>query len=113
MSYSTSNSPQLLFRPMAVQTSTLAVMGATGLSGSVYGGMGLWLYQSTEASTVSQNVGYFTNGKDLGMRTGDVMITQYFSSLGATPSGMQIGIVGTTNSTAGFNVITGANIASS
>lgn len=55
MAYSTSNPPRLL-------TGTL-----DGLGGNI------WLYRSTDASTVVDASGYFTNGYNLGMRAGDIV----------------------------------------
>lgn len=34
----------------------------------------LWVYKSEDASTVVDAAGYFTNGWDLGMRAGDLLI---------------------------------------
>lgn len=110
---SVQNPPVNLARGIAALTSTAAVLGATGLSGPVLGGTGLWVYSSTDTSTLLQGPGYFTDGAKLGMRTGDMIMNVYASSLGATPSSIQLGCLVTTNSTAGFNVAIGAAIQSS
>jgi hypothetical protein len=54
MAYSTSNPPQLVAQPVA--------------------GLRQWQYTSTDAVTAVRVSGYFTNGYDLGMRKGDVIL---------------------------------------
>ena len=56
MAYSTSNPPRLAIP--AVGTSSPSI----------------WLYTSTDAATVVRVTGYITNGDDLGMKVGDVVI---------------------------------------
>ena len=77
-----------------------------------HGGVNLWRYNSSDASTLLQGVGYFTDGLSLGMRYGDVMIHVAQTSLGTSPT-MNVGVLVTTNSTAGFNINIGGAIASS
>lgn len=111
-----SNPPLLIFRPMARLTSTAAVLGSTAttvVANQVLGGMGLWYYSSTDGSTLIQAPGYFTDGLQLGMRVGDLLFNISASSLGVTVSNLGVGILVTTNSTAGFNVAIGAQIQSS
>jgi hypothetical protein len=107
------NPPVNLLQILGRYTSTASVLGATGLSGNVYGGGGLWVYASTDGSTLIQAPGYFTDGLQLGMRVGDILFNYSASSLGTTVSNLGIGVIVTTNSTAGFNVATGAQIQSS
>lgn len=76
------------------------------------GGNSIWRYTSSDASTLLQGPGYFTDGLALGMKIGDLMINVRQSSLGTSPS-LNIGVLVTTDSTAGFNIATGAAIASS
>lgn len=115
MSYSTANRPICLAGGMGHISSTLAVIGTTALTAAtnVFGGTRLWVYYSSDTSTLIQAPGYFTDGYQLGMRNGDFIINGYASSRGASPSAVQLGIIVTTNSTAGFNVAIGAAIASS
>lgn len=56
MTYSTSNPPQL-------------VIGAITGTGSQ-----IWSYRSTDSAADVDTAGYITNGGDLGMRVGDVVI---------------------------------------
>lgn len=58
MSYSTSNPPRL--------TSIAPLTGAGQI----------WQYSSTDATGTVDGVGYFTNGLDLGMRVGDLVIVR-------------------------------------
>jgi len=77
-----------------------------------YAGNSLWRYTSSDASTLAQGAGYFTDGLALGMHNGDIIFIVAQSSLGTSPS-MNIGVLMTTNSTAGFNVAAGGAMASS
>lgn len=54
MAYSTSNPPRLVQQPIA--------------------GLRQWQYTSTDAVTDVRVSGYFTNGYDLGMRKGDIVL---------------------------------------
>jgi len=76
------------------------------------GGVQIWRYTSSDGSTVIQAPGYFTDGLALGMHIGDILISVSQSSLGTSPT-CAIGVLVTTNSTAGFNVNTGGMIQSS
>lgn len=50
----------------------------------------LWIYKSTDAPTVVDGAGYFTNGYTLGMRQGDVV---FVVDTDASPISMQVHIV--------------------
>lgn len=52
--YSTSNPPRLVAQPIA--------------------GLRMWQYTSDDAVTAVRVSGYFTNGYDLGMRQGDIVV---------------------------------------
>ena len=89
------------------------ILGSSAQTTAAFnGGVQMWRYTSSDASTLLQGAGYFTDGLDLGMRIGDLLVHVRQSSLGTSPS-LNIGVVVTTNSTAGFNIATGAAIASS
>jgi hypothetical protein len=53
MAYSTSNPPQLVAQAIA--------------------GVRVWIYSSTDADSLVQVSGYFTDGYKLGMRAGDII----------------------------------------
>jgi hypothetical protein len=54
MAYSASNPPRLVAQPIA--------------------GLRMWQYTSDDAVTAVRVSGYFTNGYDLGMRKGDIVL---------------------------------------
>jgi hypothetical protein len=114
---SVANPPLNLLRPMAQITNASGnVLGSSlqNATTSYYlqGGCGLWYYCSSDASTLLQAAGYFTDGQQLGMRMGDILINVVQTSLGTSPT-FNIGVLMTTNSTAGWNIPIGAALASS
>ena len=97
------NPPVLLARGMGVLTSTLAaVVGATTPLKQT-GGTGLWIYQSLDGATITSSIGYFTDGEQLGMRNGDFILISAATAAGSTTVGIALGLLMTTNSTAGYN----------
>jgi len=90
MSYSTSNPPRLVTQAIA--------------------GLRVWEYASTDASTVVDASGYFTNGYNLGMRAGDtvrvvdtdaspVAVTMHTVNVSGTTIDLSDGVsIGSTNS---------------
>lgn len=89
MPYSTSNPPRLISQ------------GVGGL------GSKIWVYESTaDAAATVDTSGYFTNGYDLGMRAGDVVIANLsqlvssFTVLTATTTAVDLGNGTTIGSTA-------------
>jgi hypothetical protein len=81
MAYDTDNPPRLLMGTLTGSTK-YAPGDATG--GALPSGVNLWIYTSTDVSTVVDASGFFTNGYDLGMRTGDLLICQERVSGGST-----------------------------
>jgi hypothetical protein len=77
MAYSTSNPPAMLTQTMS--------------------GNKLWFYSSTDAATAVRVSGYITDGYDLGMRAGDMVIVV---DSDATPIAMQLMIVTSATSSA-------------
>lgn len=76
------------------------------------GGGNLWYYRSSDSSTIASSPGYFTDGLQLGMKTGDVMMYVHQSSYGTSPD-LAMGVLVTSASTAGFNMAIGGVIQSS
>lgn len=111
---SVSNPPILLARGVgSINNAAGNVLGSSLQTTTPFnGGSGLWYYASSDGSTVLQAAGYFSDGLALGMRIGDVIMAVAQSSLGTSPT-LSLGVLVTTNSTAGFNVNTGGAIASS
>ena len=85
MPYSTSNPPNVLTFP-------LAGFGATNKVPA------LWFYTSTDAATAVRVAGYITNGRDLGMKVGDVVVSLKSD---ASPLSIQLHIVSAINATTG------------
>lgn len=105
---SVANPPICIARGMghlASSTGNAGVIGSVGPNG----GTGLWYYASVDpSSSIVGTVNYFTDGLQLGMRTGDIIMAAYTSSVQSTTVLLGIGILGTTNSTAGFSMMTGS-----
>lgn len=84
--------------------------GTTGLTTApnVPGGQGgaLWVYTSTNLTTDLVASGFFSDGKSLGMRPGDVVIGAQFSSAGSSVTSF-IGVI-TGVSTSGASLSTGS-----
>ena len=104
---SVANPPILLFRGAGART-ILGTSGTTAWSSGVTraGGIQQWQYISTNLTTDLTAVGFFTDGQRLGMQVGDVMfVVQYTSAGSSFVSG--IGVLMTSNSSAGWNLTTG------
>jgi hypothetical protein len=76
------------------------------------GGQGgsLWFYSSTNLTTDVTASAFFTDGKQLGMSPGDVVINVQFSSIGSSVE-LLIGVI-TGVSTSGATMSTGAAMTS-
>lgn len=73
----------------------------------------VWFYNTSDATSVMCTPGYFTDGKGLGMRHGDLMMGVSWSSYAATAALSFWGMIGATNSSAGFNLSTDTMLTSS
>lgn len=73
----------------------------------------LWFYNSSDATSVMCTPGYFTDGKQLGMRHGDVMMGVSWTTYSATGTYTFLGMLYSSNSTAGFNLSTDSMVSSS
>lgn len=110
MSYSGStaaspNPPRLLVPamsgPLRMDSTSIARRGAQ-----------LWIYNTSDGTTVMQGAGYFTDGKALGMQLGDMLMGLSWSTESSTGHISFMGPLVTTNSTAGWNLSTGGTITS-
>ena len=72
---------------MAYETSNPPVLVTEG---GMNGQNKIWFYRSVDATTLVRVAGYFTNGWDLGMRSGDLLINV---DTDASPLAMQLLIV--------------------
>ena len=99
MAYSTTNPPRLMIPamggPLAANSTSVGAGGA------------LWAYRSSvDQIPAVCTPGYFTNGKQLGMRVGDWIMGTVTSTESSTGFISFFGTLGSTNSTAGYNVST-------
>lgn len=99
---SVANPPILLVRGVGTLVNAAgAVIGSTAQPN--VGGTGLWYYASTDGATICSSPGYFTDGRQLGMRNGDFILIAAATAVGSTTVGAALGLLMTTNSTAGYN----------
>ena len=104
MAYSTGNPPRLMVSGWGSTVSP----GST----SVAAARSLWFYGSTHARADLITAGFFSNGKDLGMRAGDVLIAPTYTTESGTGFNLIFGMLTSTNSTAGWNFSTDGTITS-
>lgn len=112
---SVANPPRQLVAPLAVNpaivgsTEFLSTQGSTAANnpnGPGGGGGGLWFYSSTNLTTDIVAANFFSDGFYLGMKAGDMVIGNSFSSLGSSVQTFQGSIVSV--STAGASLSTGS-----
>jgi len=92
MAYSTSNPPRII---------------AHGIGDS---NGRLWIYASTDASTVVDADGYFTDGYDLGMRASDIVMV---IDTNASPVDLSIHVVNSASATGGVDLEDGTVVSGS
>jgi len=111
---SIANPPRQLIAPFATNaaiagsTEYLSTQGSTAANNPNApggGGGGLWFYSSTNATTDLTATNFFSDGFYLGMRAGDVVMGNQFSSLGSSVTTFVGSIVSV--STAGASLSTG------
>lgn len=109
MSYSGSTAASSVSNPPICITP--AGIGGTILgSTTVGGGMRVWFYNSTNATTDLTSSNFFTDAKNLGMKNGDIVMgTQYTSAGSSTVSFM--GVLGAVT-TSGAALSTGGTMTS-
>lgn len=71
-----------------------------------------WFYNTSDGTTNLSDAGYFTDGKALGMRVGDMLMAVCASTESSTGHLVAFGVLGTTDSTAGFNISTDSRLTS-
>lgn len=82
MAYATSNPPKLVWSSLTRGSDAHPGSPTThGVNGK---GPQMWVYTSTDVSTVVDADGFFTNGYNLGLRLGDLVICNERVSGGAT-----------------------------
>lgn len=112
---SLANPPRQLIAPFAVNpalqgsTEFLSTQGSTAANnpnGPGGGGGGLWFYSSTNLTTDLVAANFFSDGFYLGMKAGDAVMGNQYSSLGSTVTSFLGSIVSV--STAGASMTTGS-----
>jgi hypothetical protein len=73
----------------------------------------IWFYNTSDGTTAVSSPGYFTDGLYLGMRVGDLLLAVCASTESSTGYQVSIGVLGTTLSTAGWNISTDSRLTSS
>jgi len=118
-SSSIANPPRQLVAPWATNpvlpgsTQFLSTQGSTAANNANApggGGGGLWFYSSTNLTTDLVASNFFSDGFYLGMRAGDMVMGNQFSSLGSSVTTFTGSIVSV--STAGASLSTGSLITS-
>jgi hypothetical protein len=116
---SVANPPRLLVSPFATNpalagsTEFLSTQGSTAANnpnGPGGGGGGVWFYSSTNLTTDLTATNFFSDGFYIGMRAGDMVMGNSFSSLGSSVQSWWGSIVSV--STAGASLSTGSLVTS-
>lgn len=81
---------------------------AGGILGSTLSGMSVWLYSSSDLSSVMSTANYFTDAFYLGMRTGDIVMGGHGTTPGSTSGYMYIARIVEAVTTNGGNLSTAA-----
>lgn len=111
MAYSGTTAATSLANPprqiLAASNSMVATTGMTTAPSAPNGqGGALWYYSSTNLTTDLTATNFFTDGKYLGMKPGDIVMGAQFSSAGSTVTTFMGAIVGV--STSGASLSTGS-----
>ena len=100
MAYSGSTkSSSAAFPPVMIAGAPIG-LGRTGSTTTPIGGR-LWMFATTDTSTAPFTAGYFTDGYELGMAQGDVVIVAAQTSTVASSQTLYLGMVSSVSSTGG------------
>lgn len=102
--HATPNPPRLWFSGRGSTVGNNSTSPAAGNS--------MWQYQSTHALSDLTGVGFFSDGLALGMKQGDVLIAPTYTTQSATGHILVWGILGSSDTTAGFNLATDGTMTS-
>lgn len=108
-SSSLANPPRLVIAAAIAQTPQTTGLTTAPASANAQGGQ-LWFYTSTNLTTDLTASNFFSDGYYLGMRPGDVVFGNQFSSAGSSVTTFTGSIVGV--STSGASLSTGSLITS-
>ena len=112
MAYSGSTAASSLANPPSVVVTGHIGGRFAANSTAVASGRRIWLYNSSDATSLWSTPGYFTDGKTLGMNPGDLLLGVSWTTQGTTGYISVFGVLGSTNSSAGFNVSTDGTVTS-
>lgn len=115
MAYSgTTAATSLANPPRQLLDNSISLQGTTGLTTAPAApngqGGALWYYSSTNATTDITATNFFTDGKALGMRPGDMIMGVQFTSAGSSVITFQGAITGVSSS--GASIALGSLITS-
>lgn len=107
------NPPQLVYPGLVGARTILGTSNMTAWSSSVTrsGAVQVWRYNSTNLTTDMTVAGFFSDGLGLGMQIGDLICGTQWSSAGSSFISY-MGVLTTTNSSAGWNLSTGGTMTS-
>ncbi len=100
MAYSGSTAASSVARPPMKIGGALGGYSNTASTGTPIG-MGLWLFATTDTSSGAFTAGYFSDGYELGMKQGDVVIISHLGSTVSSSQVLTIGIISSVSSTGG------------
>lgn len=107
-----SNPPVLVSRGAGART----ILGTSNMTAwtsamTLAAGIQLWQYNSTNLTTDLTSTGFFSDGYQLGMQIGDILFGTQWTSAGSSFISY-VGVLTTTNTTAGWNLTTGGTVTS-
>lgn len=105
---SVANPPRQMIQSVGANQGTTGLTSAPNAVGAQGGG--LWFYCSTNLTTDLTASNFFTDGKALGMRPGDMVFGMQFSSAGSSVTSFMGAITGV--STSGASLSTGSLVTS-
>ena len=111
MSYSGTTAASTLRNPPTKIAGSIGVSTVNTSSG--LGGGSLWLYKTSDESTNLISTGYFTDGRLLGMKSGDILMASISSG---SSVGLLIGVIACATATTNYAcwvATTGAAVQSS
>ncbi len=112
MAYSGSTAASSVANPPARVALGLLTQRSVDESTAVANGGSLWLYNSTNTTTNMFSPGFFTDGKNLGMRVGDIVICRCSSGEGSTHQRLVMGVLHSSNFSSGFAISSAGTITS-
>ncbi len=107
---SVANPPRVLIPSFSGISNTTNLSTANGANAYREQGGGVWLYSSSHGSTETMDSNFFTDGKELGMKPGDLLFGVQWTTAGSSQV-IYFGVLDAV-STAGTNLSTGGTVTS-